>query len=94
MILKLKIRKFYHHKRPIFLEDVDIEKGLVSNKISSDEKNCTQKFFRPRLLGGSKTLCFCNIKARDEMIKTEPSQITINHFSDNIFTFISLQGEK
>ena len=31
--------KCYRHKSPIFLEDVDIEKKLVSNKISSDEKN-------------------------------------------------------
>ena len=31
--------KFYHHKSPIFLKDVDIEKVLVSNKISFGEKN-------------------------------------------------------
>ena len=30
---------FYHHESPIFLEDLDIEKVLVSNKISSDENN-------------------------------------------------------
>ena len=30
--------KSYLHKRPIFSEDVDIEKALVSNKISSGEK--------------------------------------------------------
>ena len=29
---------FYRHKIPIFLEDVDIEKVLVSNKIYSGEK--------------------------------------------------------
>ena len=28
----------YRHKIPIFLEDVDIEKVLVSNKIYSGEK--------------------------------------------------------
>ena len=37
MILKLK--KFYRHKNPVPLRDVDIEKVLVSNKISSSEKN-------------------------------------------------------
>ena len=31
--------KFHHHKSPIFLKDVDIEKILVSNKISSGGKN-------------------------------------------------------
>ena len=31
--------KFYRHKSRIFLKDVDIEKVLVSNKISSDEKS-------------------------------------------------------
>ena len=30
--------KFCRYKRPIFLEDVDIDKVLVSNKISSGEK--------------------------------------------------------
>ena len=30
--------KFYHYKSLIFLEDVDIENLLVSNKISSGEK--------------------------------------------------------
>ena len=31
--------KFYRHKSPIFLEDVNIKKVLVSNKIYFDEKN-------------------------------------------------------
>ena len=36
----LKFRKKNHcHERPIFSEDVDIEKVLVSNKIFSGEKN-------------------------------------------------------
>ena len=30
--------KFYHNKSPIFLEDVDIKKVVVSNKISLGEK--------------------------------------------------------
>ena len=30
--------KFYSHKSPIYLENVDFEKVLVSNKISSGEK--------------------------------------------------------
>ena len=37
------IFKFYHHKTPIFLGDVDIEKVLVSNKISFGEKNYKHK---------------------------------------------------
>ena len=32
VILKLKKNKFYHHKSPIVLKDVDIEKVLVSKK--------------------------------------------------------------
>ena len=31
--------KFYRHKTPIFLKDVDIERVLVSNKIFFDQKN-------------------------------------------------------
>ena len=29
----LKLKKYYHHKIPIFLEDADIEKVLVPNNI-------------------------------------------------------------
>ena len=35
--------KFYCHKTPILLKDVDIEKVLVPNKISFGEKN--HKYF-------------------------------------------------
>ena len=38
-ILKLKKKKFYRHKSPIFLKNVDIGKVLVSTKISSGKKN-------------------------------------------------------
>ena len=31
--IEIKKNKFYRHKSPIFLKDVDIEKVLVSNKI-------------------------------------------------------------
>ena len=37
-ILKLKKKRFYHLKTPIFLGDADVEKVLVSNKISFGEK--------------------------------------------------------
>ena len=39
----VKLGKNYRYKCPIFVKDVDIENGLVSNKIFSDEKNC--KYF-------------------------------------------------
>ena len=32
-------KKFYHHKGPIFVKDLDIGKVLLSKKISSGEKN-------------------------------------------------------
>ena len=35
----LKLNKFYHQKSPFLLKDVDIEKVLVSNKISFGGKN-------------------------------------------------------
>ena len=38
---KIEKNKFYSNKTPIFLKDVDIEKVLVSNKISFSEKNYT-----------------------------------------------------
>ena len=37
--IEIEKNKFYHHKNPILLKDVDIEKVLVSSKISSGEKN-------------------------------------------------------
>ena len=36
--IKIEKSKAYHHNTPIFLKDVDIEKVLVSNKISFSEK--------------------------------------------------------
>ena len=40
---EIKKHKFYCYKSSDFLEDVDADNVLVSNKISSDEKNC--KYF-------------------------------------------------
>ena len=37
--IEIKKNRFYRHKSPIFLKDVDIEKALVSNKVSAGEKN-------------------------------------------------------
>ena len=37
--IEIEKDKFYHNRSPIFLKDVDIEKVLVSSKISSGEKN-------------------------------------------------------
>ena len=37
--IEIEKDKFYHHKCPIFLKDVNIDKVLVSNKISSGKKN-------------------------------------------------------
>ena len=36
--IEIEKNKFYHHKTPIFLGDVDIEIVLVSNNISFREK--------------------------------------------------------
>ena len=41
--IEIEKNKFYRHKAPILLEDVDTEKVLVSNKISFGEKN--HKYF-------------------------------------------------
>ena len=52
-ILKLKKKnKFYHHKTYIFGGDVDIEKVLLSNKISFCEK--IYKYFIVYLYNGNK----------------------------------------
>ena len=37
--IEIEKNKFYRNKTPIFLKDVNIEKVLVSNKISFGEKN-------------------------------------------------------
>ena len=37
--IEIEKDKFYDHRSSIFLKDADIEKVLVSSKISSDEKN-------------------------------------------------------
>ena len=36
--IDMEKNKFYRHKSPTFVEDVDTEKVLVYNKISSGEK--------------------------------------------------------
>ena len=50
--IEIEINKFYHHKTPIYLRDVDIEKVLGSNKISFGEKN--YKYFIGYLYNGNK----------------------------------------
>ena len=37
--IEIEKNKFYNHKSSIFYKDVDIEKVLLSNKISPSEKN-------------------------------------------------------
>ena len=37
--IEIEKNKFYLHKNPIFLVDVDIKKVLASNKISFGKKN-------------------------------------------------------
>ena len=37
--LEIEKHKLHRYKSPIFLKDVDINNVVVSNKISSDEKN-------------------------------------------------------
>ena len=37
--IEIEKQNFSHYKSPIFLEDVDINNIIVSNKISSDNKN-------------------------------------------------------
>ena len=49
---EIEKNKFYHHKTPIFLGDVDIEKVLISNKIFFGEKN--YKYFIGYLYNGNK----------------------------------------
>ena len=36
--IEIEKNKCYHHKSPILLKDIDIEKVFVSNKISLGEK--------------------------------------------------------
>ena len=37
--IEIEQNRFYHHKRPVPLRHVDIDKVLVSNRISFGEKN-------------------------------------------------------
>ena len=39
--IEIEKSKFYHHKTPVFLGDVNTEKLLVSNKISFGENTIT-----------------------------------------------------
>ena len=56
VILKLKKNKLCHHKSPIFLEDVNIEKVLVPKKISFRGKtykyciDCLYNDYKPKPL--------------------------------------------
>ena len=61
--IEIEKHKFYHYESPIFLKkDVDINKILVSNKISSSEKD--YKYFSGYLYDGYK------IKALHIMLST------------------------
>ena len=51
--IETEMYKFYPYKCPIVLEDVDIDNTLVSNKISSGEKN--YKYFIGYLYDDYKT---------------------------------------
>ena len=50
--IEIKKKNFYHHRTPNFQVDVDIEKVLVSNKISFGRKN--YKYFSGYLYNGNK----------------------------------------
>ena len=50
--IEIEKNRFYHHKTPILLRDIDTEKVLVSNKIPFGEKNC--KYFIGYLHGNHK----------------------------------------
>ena len=50
--IEIEKNKFYHDKAPAFLGDPDIEKVLVSNKISFGKKN--YKYFIDYLYDGNK----------------------------------------
>ena len=50
--IEIENNKFLCHKTPIFLGDVDIEKVVLSNKISFGEKN--YKYFIGYLYNGNK----------------------------------------
>ena len=52
--IEIEKNKFYLHKNPIFLGDVDIKKVLASNKISFGKKN--YKYFIGYLYNGNKVL--------------------------------------
>ena len=51
--IEIEKNKFCRHKGPTFLKDVDIEKVLLSNKISSGEK--TYKYFNGYLYNDRQT---------------------------------------
>ena len=50
--IEIEKNKFYCHRTPIFLEDVDIEKVLISSKIYFGEKN--YKYLIGYLYNGNK----------------------------------------
>ena len=71
--IEMEKNEIYLHKIPIFLGDVDIQKVLVSNKISFGEKNC--KYFIGYLYNGNKPLNIMSpktsayVKSYDEQTK-------------------------
>ena len=42
--IEIEKNQFYHNKTHIFLKDVELEKVLVSNKISFGQKNYKQQY--------------------------------------------------
>ena len=52
VLVILKLKKFYGYKRPIFLDDVNTDNLLVSNRIPYGGRNC--KYFFGYLHGANK----------------------------------------
>ena len=73
--IEIEKNKFYRNKTPIFLSDVNIEKALVSHKISFGEKN--YKYFIGYLYNDHKVKPFhimlpktsAHVKSRDGQTK-------------------------
>ena len=84
--IEIEKNKFYIHKTPIFLKDVDIEKLLVSKKISFGEKN--YKYFTGYLYNDQKVEPLHVILPKTSIyVKCNDGKLNGCIFSPNMMTY-------
>ena len=97
--IEIEKHRFYCHKNPIFIKNVDIEKVLVSNKISSAEKS--YKYYdhkvKPLHIMFLKTSAYvksCDGKTKSVYFLTEDDELLEKYNTVWYKVSIHIQGQR